>query len=111
MTQNRIAEFAGTESEHSFIGVARTKKIAASDFAAMNMAYSDTKKICPNITSSRGDITVSFVNDVMVCCDTDEWLVPYRNKGSKREYLCGKWPRIETISQPLEKTKLQLDVN
>jgi len=102
MTQKRIAEFAGTE---------RPNMIAASDFAALEQAYTDPKQICPDISTNRDHLTVAFVNDVMVCCDTEDWLVPYRDVGSNREYLCGKWPSIEIISQPLNKTKLQLGVS
>ncbi|MCU8015007.1 MULTISPECIES: hypothetical protein [unclassified Shewanella] len=109
MTQRRIAEFAGTGHPYLF-KEALTNKIAASDFAALEKAYTDPKQICPNISSSRNYLTVVFVNDAMVCCDTQEWLVPYRNVGSNREYLCGNWPSIEIISQPLDKTKLQLGV-
>jgi hypothetical protein len=109
MTQRSIAEFSSTERPYLF-KEALTNKIAASDFAALEQAYNDPKQICPDISTNRDHITVSFVNDLMVCCDTDEWLVPYRNVGSNREYLCGTWPSIEIISQPLNKTKLQLDV-
>lgn len=110
MTQRRIADFAGTERPYLF-KEALTNKIAASDFAALEQAYKDPKQICPDISTNRDYLTVAFVNDVMVCCDTEEWLVPYRNVGSNREYFCGKWPSIEIISQPLNKTKLQLGVS
>ncbi|WP_338729037.1 hypothetical protein V8687_23530 (plasmid) [Shewanella baltica] len=105
MTQSRIAEFSGMNSHY---GVARSNMIAVSDLAAENLTFTHKQQICHNITSSRGMVTLSFVNDVTVCCDTSEWLVPYRNVGSNREYMCGKWPRIEIVYQPLKTTKLQL---
>lgn len=107
MTQSDIADFAGTKTN---FGIAQSNMIAVIDFAAENRAFTHKQQVCPNITSSAGEITLSFFDNVMVCCNTDEWLVPYRDVGSNREYLCGKWPRIEIISQPLDKTKLQLGI-
>lgn len=67
MTQIRIAEFAGTERPYIF-KEALTNKIAASDFAALEQAYTDPKQICPDISTNRDYITVTFVNDTMVSC-------------------------------------------
>ena len=107
MTQRFIAEFAGTELHTVF---ARSDMISIADVAAEKKAFTHKEQICPNITSSRGEITLSFVGDEIVCCDTDEFMLPYRNVGANREYVCGKWPQIEVISQPLSLTKLQLDI-
>lgn len=70
-------------------GVARSNMISVSDFAAENWAFSNNQQICPNITSSRGEITLSFVNDVTVCCDTSESLVPFAERlGAYLSALC-----------------------
>ncbi|MDI5832568.1 hypothetical protein OCF84_21390 (plasmid) [Shewanella xiamenensis] len=105
MTQRFIADFAGSEHNTVF---ARSNMISIADVAAEKRAFTHKEQICPDITSSRGEITLSFVGDEIVCCDTDELMLPYRNVGSNREYVCGKWPSIEVITQPLSKTKLQL---
>lgn len=102
MTQVSIREFESNADNAPF-----KRLIAVSDFAASTeIAYGKIPDWCPNISSSRGKTTLSVVNDIMVCCDTDEWLVPYKDVGENRLYLCGKWPRIEIITQPLNKTKL-----
>lgn len=102
MTQLAIKEFENNTDDLPF-----KRLIAVSDIAASTeIAYGTIPDWCPNISSSRGKTTLSVINDVMVCCDTEEWLVPYKDEGENRLYLCGKWPRIEIITQPLSKTKL-----
>lgn len=108
MTQRHIADFAGTKTR---FGIARSNMIAVTYLAAESKAFTHKQQVCPDFRSSRGEITLSFVENIIVCCDTDEWLVPYRDVGSNREYLCGKWPKFEVVTQPLEKARLQYRIS
>jgi len=68
---------------------------------------SSVNEICRDVTSERGFPTLSFVGDTGVCCDAakNQWLLPFKNKGDTRYYLCGKWPLLEIVSQPIALSK------
>lgn len=97
LTQRKRIEFSGAVDGVDF----PTKQIAVSDFAA-KFNQDDGKIDCSHIDSNHAVKTVSVVYDVVVCCDTDEWLVPYRDVNGRREYLCGRWPNLEVVSKSLE---------
>ena len=67
---------------------------------------------CPDITSKRGHVTMGFVRDMSVCCWTagdSQLLVPVKQDKDTRSYLCGKWPFIDQVSQPITKTKIPIE--
>lgn len=97
ITKRKRIEFSGVVAGANF----PANQIAVYDFAA-KFNQNDGKIDCSHIDSNRAVKTVSIVNDVVVCCDTDEWLVPYRDVNGRREYLCGRWPNLEVVSKSLE---------
>ncbi|MCS6162414.1 hypothetical protein OCF84_21900 (plasmid) [Shewanella xiamenensis] len=101
ITKIKRIEFSGVVDGANF----PAKQIAVYDFAA-KFNQNDGKIDCSHIDSNRAVKTVSIVNNVVVCCDTDEWLVPYRDVNGRREYLCGKWPNLEVVSKSLEEENL-----
>ena len=66
-------------------------------------------EICPGISSERGHLTVSTIDDNVVCCHISEnqWLVPFKEADGKRHYLCGAWPFEEHVTQNLENVALK----
>jgi hypothetical protein len=68
---------------------------------------------CPNVSSNRGHITMGFVGEEgnSVCCwvaDSNQWLVPYKDIGEDRHYLCGEWPFLDHVIQPIKNSKLNI---
>jgi hypothetical protein len=68
---------------------------------------------CPGVSSERGHITMGFVGeDTAVCCwvaDKNQWLVPFKDVGEQRHYLCGEWPLLDHVIQPIKNSKLQIN--
>lgn len=63
---------------------------------------------CPGISSDRGHVTMGFVEDdtdtYSVCCwaSSHQLLVPYKDVGSERLYMCGEWPHIDIARQKIK---------
>ncbi|SHH55470.1 hypothetical protein [Ferrimonas marina] len=64
---------------------------------------------CPNVVSESGEVNVTVVDDGMVCCDVGakQKLIPYRDdeEAGLRHYLCGFWPMLDRVSQPLAQVR------
>lgn len=61
---------------------------------------------CPGVSSSQGYLTMGFIGDewLAVCCrvaDNNQELVPYKDVGEVRHYLCGQWPNIDHVTRPI----------
>lgn len=69
---------------------------------------------CPGVESKRGFLTMGFVGEdeqKAVCCyvsDYNQWLVPFKDVGDTRHYLCGKWPHLDHVTQPISQSKLNI---
>lgn len=65
-------------------------------------------ELCPNVSSSRGHTTLSFVGDYGVCCWTEEnqFELPYKDTDIHRHYLCGTWPHLDEVTVPIDKVKI-----
>ena len=54
---------------------------------------------CPNVESKRGNTTIDFVGEKVICCwdsnNNYQFLVPAKDVGEKRHFLCGKWPYLD----------------
>ena len=92
---------------------ARGSKINISDIEAITpkSGGGTVQEWCPGITSKRGHLTLSFAGDTGVCCwltDKNQYLVPYKDKDGYRHYMCGAWPFIDEIKQPLSQTKINI---
>lgn len=110
VAQYEVAQFS--DSDHFWDRPSQL--ISVMDLAATpNVGTSSVDVLCPGITSSRGYTSLSDMNDgdqlITVCCDTQQWLVPFKDVGDSREYLCGKWPHSEVVTQPLSNTKINLN--
>jgi len=67
-----------------------------------------SKEWCPKVTPiNNNHITLGNVDELGVCCWASEsqWLVPYKDKGEFRHYLCGKWPHLDEVKQPISKIR------
>jgi hypothetical protein len=62
---------------------------------------------CPDVKSLRlSGVSISFIGspEFGVCCllaGDNQWLVPYKDVGKERHYLCGKWPNLDHVIQPI----------
>lgn len=91
----------------------RGSMINISDIAAItpDSGSGTVQDWCPNISSKRGHVTMSFAGDTAVCClltDENQYLVPYKDSDGYRHYLCGAWPMIDEVKQPLSKTHIKM---
>jgi hypothetical protein len=54
---------------------------------------------CPNVESKRGNTTIDLVGEKVICCwdsnNNYQFLVPAKDVGEKRHFLCGKWPYLD----------------
>lgn len=69
------------------------------------------KEWCPEVVSQRGHVTMGFTGGgEPVCCHVadGQWLVPFKDEGGVRHYLCGAWPHLDWVSQPVKNSKLGL---
>jgi hypothetical protein len=44
-----------------------------------------------------------------VCCwvaDSEQLLVPFKDIGDNRHYLCGAWPYLDHVTQSIKNSKL-----
>jgi hypothetical protein len=110
MTQYEVAKF----TDSKLFWARPSQLISVMDLAATsNVVTSSVAVLCPGITSSRGYTSLSDMNNgdklITICCDTQQWLVPFKDVGDRREYLCGKWPHSEVVTQPLSNTKIILN--
>lgn len=67
------------------------------------------QEACRDVHSERGRITLSYIGGAGVCCwlsDQNQWLVPYRDEGDTRHYLCGAWPFLDHVQQKIVDSKL-----
>ncbi|MEZ8292336.1 hypothetical protein AB6D11_00635 [Vibrio splendidus] len=60
-------------------------------------------EMCQDFTSKRGFLTLSFVNDVPVCCalgGDDVYAVPYKEDSEAETitYWCGVWPQHDIVT-------------
>ncbi len=70
---------------------------------------SSVQEMCRDVQSERGHTTLGFVGEYAVCCwtaDEDQWLVPYKEVGDTRHYLCGAWPHLDHVTQKIADSKL-----
>lgn len=60
-------------------------------------------ELCIGVTSERDNISISSVDNGLVCCwsDEDQHLIPFMDRGDRREYLCGSWPFLDKVSKPI----------
>lgn len=111
----KLADFYGEDYSFSQKGIvlngsiANGQMISVRDLEALSPGdgLHTVPELCPHITSKRGHNTLSFVGDISVCCwvaDEKQWLVPYKDVGENRHYLCGKYPHLDHVIQPLTKT-------
>ncbi len=58
---------------------------------------------CPEFTSSRGRITMSFVGDVSVCCwaHSKQKTVPFKEQSGFQYFLCGEAPFLDIVKKRL----------
>jgi hypothetical protein len=77
-----------------------------------NAGGSSSAEMCPNVTSERGFITIGFAGGMLVCCsmyNENQWMVPFKDKDGYRHYMCGQFPNIDEIKQPLDKVMFNFD--
>lgn len=115
----QVSQFYGVDYSFSEHGIALNGKssfgnmINVQDLTAYEPAAggSSVKDVCRDVESQRGHTTLGFVGDIAVCCwvaDENQWLVPFKDEGKTRHYLCGKWPNLDHVTQQISKSKLAL---
>jgi hypothetical protein len=109
----KLAEFH--EVDYSLLehGVTTNGHTSYGDFIeVLDLAVIPTKgegtanELCPNVSSERGYLTiVSVAGYTDVCCEVAEnqFLVPFKDIGDQRHYLCGEWPLLDHVIQPIKK--------
>lgn len=113
----KLAEFYGVDYNFSKHGVALNGRtgfgdlINVSDLAVTPLdGGGPVNEWCPGVSSKRGHVTMGFVGeDTAVCCwvaDENQWLVPFKDVGEQRHYLCGEWPLLDHVIQPIKNSKL-----
>lgn len=88
--------------------------ISPKDIAADFELRSDAggvEAICSDVITKRSNLTVSAVGydgDIACCWLTNEeqFLVPYKDIDGVRHYMCGSWPYVDHVMQPIAKSKL-----
>ena len=116
----RLAEFYEVDYNFKEHGIALNGRTAFGDMISVSdLAVTSVEgggpvnEWCPDIKSERGNLTMGFVgDDTAVCCwvaDNNQWLVPYKDVGDTRHYLCGEWPFLDHVTQPINASKLKIN--
>jgi len=116
-----LAKFYGEDYKFSVHGIAlngRTgwgNQINVTDIATTTPVTGEgtVEEWCPNVTSKRGHVSMGFIGEEgeSVCCwvsDSYQWLVPYKDVDNQRHYLCGEWPNLDYVIQPIKQSKLAI---
>lgn len=72
---------------------------------------SSVEEMCPNVASNRGYLVLGFVGDTAVCCTVGhegQMHVPFKDEEGYRVYLCGDFPNLHEVKQPLDKVKYKM---
>ena len=117
----KLAEFYGLDYEFTIHGLAPNgnagwgNKIDVTDLATTTSAAGggSIEERCPDVKSKRGFVTMGFVGEGIdsksVCCSVaniNQRLVPFKDVDKERHYLCGEWPHLDYVIQPLANRKL-----
>jgi hypothetical protein len=112
-----VVSFYGEDYSYEKHGFALNGKGVIGDVINSHdlMAYKDDlakgeyARACRDVQSERGRISITYIGGSSVCCelsDNNQWLVPYRDEGDTRHYLCGAWPFLDHVTQKIESSKL-----
>ncbi len=108
MDARALKKFTGVGWGNIELGFNSNKYFKASTISVLDLkATLNNQNVyeCPSIVSDSGHTTLSIVGDTPVCCwvAKNQRFVQYKDIKGFRHYLCGEWPYLEHVKQPLTK--------